>query len=316
MNHMKKWICFIILLLTCVILSGCHATSGESPDTSFPLSETLPVPYPTVTPTFAPTAESDCQQVEMRGFRLSYPSGVFQNVVDYRVFLPDCLSGTRESRLPVLILLHGMVPGTELMNDSQWDDMGVDEIAESAINDGLIPPLILVLPDGNDMAYGSDESKLATALINEIFPEISRKFCGMDEAWGRALGGLSRGGFWALSTGFQYPEAVYRIGGHSPFLYDGGDFPGLNPFNMVETVLLPSAFSVAIDHGRDDYTAENAAIFVDRLRAAGVNPLYTVYPEGTHDESYWAAHLLDYLLYYAEEWPDDPDAYPPCSPEA
>lgn len=297
-----------------ILIVGCGAPitdDGNDPPIIPSLVAEPAPPQPSVTPLITPTPDLTCYETEMSGFRLSYDSAIMGAPVDYRVFLPPCYDAI-DRQVPVLYLFHGMVPGTALMNDSQWDDLGVDELAEAGISRGDLPPFIIVLPDGNDMDYESDVGPLIKVLVDELIPLIDGSFCTVTEPWGRAVGGLSRGGFWALSLAMQHPMLFGRVGGHSPFLYDGAEYPANNPYNLADSVMLPESLVISIDHGAADFTANESSAFVSRLEARGIAPIYTVYPEGQHDESYWSAHISDYLRFYTEGWPPDTAAYISC----
>jgi Putative esterase len=61
----------------------------------------------------------------------------------YRVYTPACYRQQTNRRYPVIYLLHG---GEH--NEEHWDNVGVDEAADTLIAGGTIPPLLIVLPDG------------------------------------------------------------------------------------------------------------------------------------------------------------------------
>ena len=304
----------VSLLFITLVLLGCSPSAPLIEDQVVIIPSVTPtpaVPLPTNTPESFPTIDMTCDEPEINGFRLSMDSKLLGGSIDYTIFLPSC-DPFPMKQFPVLYLFHGMVPGSEVMNDSQWYEMGIDETLETGMREGYLPPMIIVLPDGNDMQYEKDDGLFVRVFVDEFIPTIDNQFCTLNEQQYRAIGGLSRGGFWALSAAFQYPELFVRVGGHSPFLYDGPDYPENNPFNLVDSGTGFDLLEIAIDHGAEDFTAPNTADFIMKLNSRSLNPIYIVNAEGVHDESYWRAHLLEYLEFYAGGWPLAYDDYPNC----
>jgi len=239
------------------------------------------------------------------------PSAVAHGSVHFRVYLPPCYESTGK-KYPLLIMLHGWVENSTAMNDDQWVRLGLTAAADNGISQGSLAPMIIAMPNGNDVDQGSDGSPYAQMIATELLPKINEQFCTLDDPAMRAIGGLSRGGFWAFSTAFQYPGLFSRIGGHSPFVYSG-EFKDLNPFDLLDTGRDIGAPKVYIDHGAQDFVRDNVRLFVKKLTARGVDVQYVINPQGAHVESYWAAHVADYLDFYAADWSLDVTSYPNCN---
>jgi hypothetical protein len=212
-------------------------------------------------------------------------------------------------------MMHGLIPGSDMMNDDQWDRMGLDEAETKGYLDGTLPPMIIIMPNGNDARHGDDDSPYSKVIVNELLPDIEAKICTWNESKMRAIGGLSRGGFWAYSVAFQYPDLFDRIGGHSPFFYDG-DYRVYNPYNLLDTAPGIERLTTYIDYAADDHNVDvGIGLFVDKLRAHGIEPELVVNPSGAHTEDYWAAHVADYLAFYGAEWPHAVEQLPACNLE-
>jgi S-formylglutathione hydrolase FrmB len=95
-----------------------------------------------------------------------------------------------------------------------------------------------------------------------------------------------------------------------------GDSPEQNPTNLLDTPLDLKGLTIYVDHGAQDFVASGAHELVDRLQAHGIQPQYVVNPVGQHTEDYWAAHVGDYLAFYAADWPKDVSQYPACGPRS
>lgn len=230
--------------------------------------------------------------------------------MDYRVHLPPCYTLTGRA-YPVLIMLHGLVPGSTVMNDDQWDRLGLDEAADAGYLAGTLAPMVIVMPDGNDARHGDDNSPFGRVVAEELLPDVEAKYCVQQDSAGRAIGGLSRGGFWAFSVAFLNPDLFDRVGGHSPFLYDG-DYRVYNPYNLVDEALGIERLTMYIDHGAQDYVDVGVREFIRKLEQRGITPEYVVNPQGGHNEDYWAAHVADYLAFYAAQWSHDVETFPIC----
>jgi S-formylglutathione hydrolase FrmB len=274
-----------------------------------PPTATSPPPTITLTPTPTPFR---CPEAVGKIEVLSFTSQSAGREFHYRVYVPPCYAVTRR-RYPYLIMMHGLVPGTTVMNDDQWDRMGLDEAADQGYLKGKLPPMIIIMPNGNDSRHGDDDSPFSKVIVSELMPEIESHFCTWNESRGRAIGGLSRGGFWAYSIVFQHSDLFDRVGGHSPFFYDG-DYPVYNPYNLMDTAQSIERLKMYIDYGVNDHNVDTGiGLFVDKLRARSIEPQMAINPDGAHTEDYWAAHVEDYLAFYATDWPRAIEDLPGCN---
>lgn len=289
-----------------VMLSVTPPSTIRSPD---PLTPTqTPSSTPTPTPTETPFK---CAEAQGEMVFASFVSSFTGQEFHYRVHLPPCYAATGR-RYPTLFMLHGLVPGTDVMNDDQWDRLGLDEAADQGYLDRGLPPMIIVMPNGNDARHGDDDSPFSKVIVSELIPDVEARFCTWNESRMRAIGGLSRGGFWAYSVAFQHPDLFDRVGGHSPFFYDG-DYKVYNPYNLLDTAQGIERLVMYIDYGADDHNVDTGiGLFVDKLRSRGIEPLLVINPVGAHVEDYWAAHVADYLSFYSATWPRSVEELPSC----
>ncbi len=317
MNGSLKIATAALLIVAPVILSGCRAKQAAATPTLLPTSTptatptaqptATPLPAPTLTPTPVPCTDT---QGSIKTEVL--PSQITGADFHYRIYLPPCYGATGR-RYPLLVMLHGYDAASDAMNDEQWVRLGLTAAADKGFVSGALPPMVIVMPNGLDASYGRDDGPVGKVIASELMPEIAHRFCLWDDVSKRAIGGLSRGGFWALSIAFLNPGLFGKVGGHSPFVYDG-DYPDQNPTNLLDTPLKLGGLKIYIDHGAQDYAADGAQELVNKLKAHGIQPEYVVNPVGTHAEDYWSAHVADYLTFYAADWPRDVSQYPACSP--
>lgn len=225
-----------------------------------------------------------------------------------RVYAPPCYEENSRS-YPTLYLLPG-----NIHTNAIWDELGMDETAETAIHNQTIPPLLIVMVDGGWIANNTSggPGSYEVVILDEIIPFIESRYCAWNEPAGRAIGGLSRGGYWALEIAFRHPEQFASVGGHSAALIDSYAGPNLNPQYTALTNPLGD-LRIYLDIGENDYLLPNLRRLHEDMMVAGI-PHEWVLNQGQHEEGYWAAHLTDYLEWYTAPWPHERGNYPACTP--
>ena len=132
---------------------------------------------------------------------------------------------TGNKKYPVLYLLHGMGGDEEA-----WIALGrTAQILDNLIAQGKAKPMIVVMPNGNaDQEAAPGESSLGMikptmqlpktmeGSMEESFPDIvnfvDRNYRTVKAKSGRAIAGLSMGGFHSLHISKQYPDMFNYIG--------------------------------------------------------------------------------------------------------
>lgn len=259
------------------------------------------LPTETVPPTATPCATPG--RIETGTF-LSVTAGP----MSYRIYLPPCFGEDGRS-YPTLYLLGG-----NIHTDVIWDELGVDEVAEAGISAGQWPPLLIVLPDGGWIANNSSggPGSFESVIMNDLLPYIEQTYCAWAAPAGRAIGGLSRGGYWALEIAFRFPEEFASVGGHSAALLDQYAGPAVNPQYTGLSQNLGD-LRIYLDIGSADYVINNIRqLHVDMETAVPPIPHTWVLNEGRHEEAYWQTHIPDYLAWYTAPWPVDRGQYPEC----
>lgn len=225
----------------------------------------------------------------------------------YRVYLPPCY-GENGRSYPTLYML----PGND-QTDAIWDSLGLDETAELAIQNNEIPPLIIVMPDGDWIALNSSGGPYSyeSVIMDDLIPFIEGNYCVWSGGNGRAVGGLSRGGYWALEIAFRHPEQFASVGGHSASLYDVAAGPDLNPQYTGLTHNLGD-LRIYLDIGENDGGINNTQKLHEDLAAQEI-PHTWVINQGGHDTAYWTAHLKEYLDWYGAGWANSSESAPGCT---
>ena len=224
----------------------------------------------------------------------------------YRVYLPPCYR--QDGRVyPTLYLFGG-----NIHDDSFWDTLGIDEAAEAAIVAGDIPPLLIVMPDNGWLANDttSGPTSYEGFVLNELIPHIDQTYCAWPAREGRAVGGVSRGGYWSLMMAFRRPDVFRSVGAHSPALIDSFAGPAEDP-SVTGVVNDLGDLRIWIDLGQRDPYLVQAQPLHDALAADGVAHEWHIEP-GIHEPAYWQAHLNDYLRWYSAGFPTERAALPDC----
>ena len=222
------------------------------------------------------------------------PSNLLAQPLAVKIYLPPCYAENREEGYPVLYMLHGQT----YLND-QWQRLGLLTAADELITTGSIIPMIIVMPYEISWSATPEESSFDESFLQEMLPYIDGNFNTCSERGCRAVGGLSRGGNWAIYFGFLQPEKFTAIGAHSAPLFYGQIQRMTTELKVTGAVAkLPAVY---IDVGNSDENLQQVTTYVDLLKKNNVPYLFTEF-QGYHSEDYWRAHVEDYLLWYSEEF--------------
>lgn len=214
--------------------------------------------------------------------------------LEFRVYLPPCYKEQIDQRYPVLYLFHG-----QSFKDDQWDRIGADETADRLIASGDIPPLIIVMP--YDRLGGQPiETKFPEAIVKLLIPHIDQTYRTWPDRTHRAVGGLSRGGGWAIHFGLVYWSVFGLMGAHSPAVFFS-DAEHMRVF--LDDIPPESTPKIYIDIGdRDRPEIMRAALWFEELLDAKDVPHEWHLFSGYHNEAYWTEHMEGYLRWYTQNW--------------
>lgn len=126
------------------------------------------------------------------------------------VYLPSGYAQHPQRRYPVLYLLHGF-PGRPLAF-LQTVQMGVIDDALTATHKAR--PLILVMPFGSTGTFTDEEwvngvqpgNDWATFVARDLVRAVDARYRTIRSARGRAIGGLSEGGYGAINIVLHHPR--------------------------------------------------------------------------------------------------------------
>ncbi len=277
-------------------------------DTPEPTATATATPDATATPTPFPCEEEGGTVLAFDDFR----SEIGGENLRYRVYIPPCYLETQK-RYPYVILLHG-----QGSNELQWDSIGAPETIDQGIRLGALAPMILVMPYtgsiGNRDPFPPAET-YENVVLEELMPAIERDFCTINNRDFRAIGGISRGGFWAYSVGLRHADLFGAIGGHSAAFDEANAPPATNPLDLAlnESFLVEASPRMYLDNAAADPAGRGLELFSSRLSSRGIAHTYIIHPLGGHDDEYWSLHVSDYLTFYARNWPRNAAELPDCA---
>ena len=220
------------------------------------------------------------------------------------VLLPD-----EKGPFPVLYLLHGMSD-----DYTKWHrHTSIERYMRSL-------PLIVVMPDGHRSRYCNDPRPDGMAyedhIVKDVVGFVDRTFPTIPRRSGRAIAGLSMGGYGSLMLAMKHPDMFSVVSSHS----GGGKFarhPSVKGSLRAELLKLPrhDCFALArklkkskrrlairMDCGTEDRLIEGNREFHAHLQRLGIPHEYAEYP-GAHNWDYWDAHIPETLAFVMKRLP-------------
>ncbi len=130
---------------------------------------------------------------------INFQSALVKKQLPYKVVLPPGYTKEKHLRYPVLYLLHGLSG-----HYSDWTAR--TKLREYAAEYRLV----IVTPEGNDGWYTDSAitptDKYETYIFQELIPDVQRRFRVSDKRAGRAVAGLSMGGYGAVKFAVKHPD--------------------------------------------------------------------------------------------------------------
>jgi enterochelin esterase-like enzyme len=251
-------------------------------------------------------------------------STILNRPVKYSVYLPSDYETSQRS-YPVVYLLHGYTD-----DNTGWLQFGeVNRYADNAIKEGTIPPMIIVMPNGDSSWYINSydgKEKYEDFFIKEFMPSIEKTYRIKAEKRYRGIAGLSMGGFGTLIYSLKYPDLFAAAAPLSAAVFDDSAMvrmPDTNYENtfgqlygrglkksdrlnnawyensilkIVETKSAADLRKVRywIDCGDDDFLTKGNCLLHIALSEKMVPHEYRV-RDGAHNWTYWRTGITDAL---------------------
>jgi enterochelin esterase-like enzyme len=176
-------------------------------------------------------------------------------------------------------------------SDDQWDTIGIDEAADELIREQEIAPFIIVMP------WHRTGIDLEATLVNVLIPYVDQVYATDPRRLSRSIGGVSRGGGWALRMGLRYPGLFSAIGLHSPAIFYNNAYIKYW-IEHIPTGLTPRIW---IDMGLEDPLYEAVRDLTDFFRELNISYTQSI-SNGDHTMEYWSTHAKAYVRWYASGW--------------
>ncbi len=249
---------------------------------------------------------------------IPFASKLVGKTLPYNVLLPADYDepAAKERRYPVLYLLHGLTG-----HYSNW--LEKTRLADYA----RTYELIIIMPEGNDGWYTDSAvaptDKYESYILQELIPDVQRRYRTIETRAGRAIAGLSMGGYGALKFGVKNPEMFAFVGSMSGAIgaasWTEADLHGFefiwrtlalvfgpensptraaNDLNRLFRDLPAERIAalpfVYLDCGTEDLLLQSSRDLADILVARKIPHEYRQLP-GTHAWSYWDAQVQEIL---------------------
>ena len=140
----------------------------------------------------------------------SIDSKLMGREMPYNLLLPEEYGSesSKQVRYPVIYLLHGLT--------GHFDDWATKTRLPMY---SQTCECIIVMPEGNNGWYTDSATvsadKYESYIVQELIPEIDKTYRTNAERGGRAIAGLSMGGYGAIKFGMKFPELFFLAGSFS-----------------------------------------------------------------------------------------------------
>jgi enterochelin esterase-like enzyme len=251
-------------------------------------------------------------------------SAILGKDVRYTIYLPPDYDYSQRN-YPVVYLLHGFSD-----DNTGWLQFGeINYYADKAIADGTIPPMIIVMPNGDSSWYINSfdgKEKYEDFFVKEFMPDIEKTYRVKAEKKYRGIAGLSMGGYGSLIYSLKYPELFAAAAPLSAGIFPDDELANMADENyeivfgpvfghhlkgkdrlntawyknsvlkIVETKSTDDLKKVRywIDCGDDDFLTKGNCLLHIALKEKKVPHEFRV-RDGAHNWTYWRTGITDAL---------------------
>jgi enterochelin esterase-like enzyme len=279
---------------------------------------------------FAPVSEGQWAAGKVLEQRTVH-SAILGKEVKYTVYLPADYESSERS-YPVVYLLHGYSD-----DNTGWLQFGeINRLADKAIAEGTIPPMIIVMPNGDSSWYINSydgKEKYEDFFFKEFMPSIEKTYRIKAEKRYRGVAGLSMGGHGTLIYTMKHPELFVAGAALSAAIFDdsamiqmpdvayertfaqlyGRGLKGRDRLNVdfysndaLHIVMEKSGEELRrvrywIDCGDDDRLSKGNCLLHIELMEKGVPHEFRV-RDGAHSWTYWRTGIIDGLQFIGQSF--------------
>lgn len=264
-------------------------------------------------------SRTDCSAINSR---------ILKQAIHYCVQLPPSYDAAGQRRYPVLYFLHGLGQNEQTMFTTGGWNLIEDLRRQHKIDDFLI-----VSPEGKRSFFinSADNSyRYSDFFLQEFLPFIEKRYRVRPGRQGRAITGVSMGGYGALRFAFAHPELFSAVSAQSAALItqtpqelsagaqssgplarvlgppfgqpiDASHWKQNSVFVLAKTNQSAlSKVAIYFNCGQDDdFGFEEGAAALDRqLHAEGIKHEYHSYP-GDHSLTYFLSHMGEVMEFHS-----------------
>jgi enterochelin esterase-like enzyme len=238
----------------------------------------------------------------------SFRSGALRDTLHYVVRLPPGYARSGR-RYPVICFLHGLPAGPTTYRSLAWVGPALDRAGRQAI---------LVFPQGTRRQNGDPEyhnwgpgHDWATAIGHDLVNDVDAHYRTIRSRAGRAIVGVSAGGYGAASIGLKHP-AVFSVVESWSGYFEPTDPTGLHVLDLgsaeatadasvhvlsaslhAQFARAPTYFAFYVGTGDTRFLEENHELDRELTRAHAAHT-FAVYPGG-HTTALWQTHATAWL---------------------
>jgi putative tributyrin esterase len=231
-------------------------------------------------------------------------SAALKREMTYRVFLPATIEAGK--KMPVVYLLHGC--GSDFRDWSNYSD----------VSGYAAKGLILVMPDGGCSYYANGaekpEDRYEDYVVHDLIADVEGRFPALQDRKGRAIAGVSMGGFAAVKLALSRPEMFGFAGAISPAIdvaerkfswkhashwwrfrslfgpMDSEERQERNPFALVKSANPEATPYLYVTAGEQEALLDPIRRFAGRLKERGFAHEFHTKPGG-HDWDEWDTQI-------------------------
>lgn len=253
-------------------------------------------------------------------------SKILGRPVKYTIYLPADYEYSQRT-YPVVYLLHGYTD-----DHTGWLQFGeINRYADKAIAEGTIPPMIIVMPNGDSSFYINSydgKERYEDFFIQEFMPAMEKNYRIKAQKRYRAIAGLSMGGYGTMIYALKYPDLFAAAAPFSAAVHDDANLSAMSDASYETTfgplygrnlkgrnrlttawyensvLKLVEARSTDdlkkvrywIDCGDDDFLTKGNCLLHIALMEKKVPHEFRV-RDGAHNWTYWRTGIIDALSF-------------------
>jgi enterochelin esterase family protein len=230
-----------------------------------------------------------------------YQSSTLKRARRMHVYTPPGYENGRKT-YPVFYLLHGSSD-----SDDSWSSVGrAGFIMDNLIAAKKAKPMIVVMPAGHTGSTGGGRSgsDFERDFVNDIMPQIEKRYRVQADRRSRAMAGLSMGGGQTLNIGFANLDKFAYLGVFSSGVFGiagGGRAPATNQpawevryKDSLDNAQLKKGLKLVwFATGKNDFLLKTSQATVEMLKKHGFNVAFKG-SEGGHTWLNWRDYLIEF----------------------